>query len=233
MKITQKILSIPPYISTSWTNVASLHVENQHTRLVLVITLVNGMHIEVPNLDTSILKTIFAAHAHSIEAETKAPQQKAAFPAPLEQILSLSLPIKEIELESLGTLLQHNPDQADSPNLPEELMQKMGELSRTLGIKDNALIPQPEPDCNCMHCQIATALRKGLVEEVPAELEEEIVHDNELQFRTWDIMQTGEKLFAVSNPMDSLEHYNVYLGEPVGCTCGQNHCEHIRAVLNS
>ena len=236
MKINNKILSIPPYISTSWKNVASLHVENQLTRLVLVITLLNGTRIEIPDLDTGILKAVFTAHALSIEAETSAPatQQKIIFPAQLEQIFSMGLSIKgeSAGLENLGSLLQHNADQADSPSLPAELMQKLTELSKTLGIKDNALIPQPEPECNCMHCQIANALRRGLVDEAAVE-PEEIVHDDELKFRTWDIAQTGDKLFAVSNPLDSLEHYNVYLGEPLGCTCGQNHCEHIRAVLNS
>ena len=40
-------------------------------------------------------------------------------------------------------------------------------------------------------------------------------------------------LIVVTNPLDANEHYNVFLGDPIGCTCGQKNCEHIRAVLNS
>ena len=62
---------------------------------------------------------------------------------------------------------------------------------------------------------------------------EEIVSDEELRFKTWEISQTNDKLYLVSNPIDANEHYSVYLGEPVGCTCGEKHCDHIRAVLSS
>ena len=65
------------------------------------------------------------------------------------------------------------------------------------------------------------------------EREEEIVSDEDLKFKTWDIVQTGEKLYDVTNPLDTKEQYHVYLGEPVGCTCGEQYCEHIRAVLSS
>jgi hypothetical protein len=65
------------------------------------------------------------------------------------------------------------------------------------------------------------------------EAKEELVSDDELKFRTWDISQSNEKLYIVSNPLDDHEHYSVYLGEPIGCTCGQKLCEHVRAVLNN
>jgi hypothetical protein len=35
------------------------------------------------------------------------------------------------------------------------------------------------------------------------------------------------------NPLDHKEHYNVFLGDPIGCSCGNNNCEHIQAVLKS
>ena len=138
-------------------------------------------------------------------------------------------------MEHFGTLLQHNPEQANSPDLPPDILEKIAHLSKTLGIEDPNTVPKPEPHCNCMHCQIARAMQTGLNGELPEtkEEQEEIVSDEDLKFKTWDVAQTGEKLYSVTNPLDAKEHYNVYLGDPIGCTCGENHCEHIRAVLNT
>ncbi|MGH2612567.1 MAG: hypothetical protein ACRDFB_05905, partial [Rhabdochlamydiaceae bacterium] len=62
---------------------------------------------------------------------------------------------------------------------------------------------------------------------------EEEVSDEDLKFRTWDIKQENDKLYSVTNPLDKKEHYNVFLGKPLGCTCGNKNCEHIQAVLKS
>ena len=245
MKINSKILSIPPFISTSWKNIASLHIENQLSTLILIVTLLNGVRIEVPHLDQPMIETIFAAHARFLDQEEKGLQSKIpprapiSFPIAHEQIISMELPLKNglANMDHLGTLLQHNPEQAESPDLPPDVLEKIAQLSKTLGIDDPNVIPKPEPHCNCMRCQIARAMQKGLSgegqnKEDQEELEE-VVTDEELKFRTWDVVQTGEKLYLVSNPIDSKEHYNVYLGDPIGCTCGQAQCEHVRAVLNT
>jgi hypothetical protein len=242
MKINHKILSIPPYISTSWKNIASLHVENHHPMLVLVVTLLNGARIEVPHLESPVIEAIFVAHTRYMEQDEKLSQPKLPPRAPLnfpigqEQVLSLGLPLKNGlgGMEHFGSLLQHNPEQADSPDLPPDILQKIAHLSKTLGIEDPNTVPKPEPHCNCMHCQIARALQTGLHGGLPEkEEQEEIVSDDDLKFKTWDIAQTGDKLYTVTNPLDDKEHYNVFLGEPIGCTCGEDHCEHIRAVLNT
>lgn len=238
MKINSKILSIPPYISTSWRNIASLHVENHPPLFILVVTLLNGARIEIPHLESQIVDSIFTAHARFLEQEEKTPPSKAT-KSPLnftnqEHVLSLGFPLKNglIGVEHFGSLLQHNPEQADSPDLPTDILQKIAHLSKTLGIEDLNLIPKPEPHCNCMHCQIARALQAGLQGEMVPQ-EEETVSDEDLKFKTWDVVQTGDKLYIVSNPLDAKEQYNVYLGEPIGCTCGSSHCEHVRAVLNT
>jgi hypothetical protein len=240
MKINPKILSIPPYISTSWKNIASLHIETQSSILILVVTLLSGARIEVPHLEQPMLEAIFAAHARFLEQEEK-PQSKLPAKSPFaflgghEQLLSMELPIKNgvVNMENFGTLLQHNPQQAESPDLPADILEKIAELSKTMGIDDPNAIPKPEPDCNCMRCQIARAMQKGITGEEQEGSPEEAVSDEELKFRTWDVAQTADKLYLVSNPIDTKEHYNVYLGDPVGCTCGEKHCEHIRAVLNT
>lgn len=246
MKINSKILSIPPFISTSWKNIASLHVENQLATIILVITLLNGVRIEVPHLERAMIEMIFAAHARFLEQEEKGMQSKAPPQTPIgfpisasEHIISMELPLKNglASMEYLGTFLQHNPEQADSPDLPPDVLDKIAQLSKTLGIDDPNIIPKPEPHCNCMRCQIARAMQNGLSHDAQDKDEnkeqEEIVTDEELTFRTWDVAQMGEKLYLVSNPIDNKEHYNVYLGEPIGCTCGQLQCEHVRAVLNT
>lgn len=244
MKINSKILSIPPFISTCWKNIASLHIENQQPTLILIITLINGVRIEVPDLESAMIEAIFAAHARFLEQEDKSAQPKGSpktpigFPRIHEQIISMELPLKQgiANMENLGTLLQHNPDQADSPDLPPDILEKITQLSKTLGIDDPNVVPKPEPHCNCMRCQIARAMQKGLGcdgDQEECKEHEELVSDEDLKFRTWDVAQTGDKLYLVSNPIDDEEHYNVFLGDPIGCTCGQPHCEHVRAVLNT
>ena len=133
-------------------------------------------------------------------------------------------------MESLGSIMHHNPSQSKAPNLPPEILDKITAISKIMGVEDTESIPKAEPHCNCIHCQIAKALRgqKKKNEEI---LEE--VTDEDLKFKTWDIKQTGKKLYSVTNPLDNNENYNVFLGKPVGCTCGQKNCEHIKAVLNS
>jgi hypothetical protein len=242
MKINPKILSIPPFISTSWKNIASLHVENQYPHFILVVTLLNGTRIEIPHLEATMIESIFAAHTHFLEQEEKTSPSKFSLKGPLnfqggihEQVISMEIPLKSglANMEQFGNFLQHNPDQADNPDLPLDVLEKITQLSQTLGIDDPNVVPKPEPHCNCMRCQIARAMHKGLGNALGQEAQEEIVSDEDLKFRTWDVAQTGEKLYIVSNPIDDKEHYNVYLGDPIGCTCGQAQCEHIRAVLNT
>jgi len=240
MLITPSLLSIPPYISAAWKNIASLHLDMQSSRTALVVTLTQGAVIYVPHLDPASIEAVFAAHAKYSGTEqenhlTKLPLKKpncsdafaASFSFPLETPLNMNV---------MGAVLQHNPEQANTPDLPAELIGKIISLSKTIGISDPDMIPLPEPDCNCIHCQITKALQLGFeaqaTEQDPAR-EEEVVTEEDLRFRTWDINQTDEKLFVVQNPLDDKEHYSVYLGEPIGCTCGQKSCEHIRAVLSS
>jgi hypothetical protein len=244
MKISPQILSIPPYISTSWKNISSLHTENKHPHAVLVVTLLNGARIEVPHLELSMIEAIFTAHAHFHEQPEKTVQHRATPRAPLnhdpswhESLIPMGFPLIKADfadMGSLGTLLQHNPEQANSPDLPPEVLEKIAQFSKIAGIDDPNNLPKPEPHCNCMRCQIARAIQEGINKDTPTkEEQEEIVSDQDLKFKTWDVAQANDKLYLVTNPLDKKEHYNVYLGEPIGCTCGENQCEHIRAVLNT
>lgn len=230
MIINQKILSIPPYISTSWKNITSLHLEEVNSSLILFICLKNGTKIQIPGLNKPVIEKIFHSHAKHLEDESEPSVNKEAAH---NSLFSFGMPLKPgIEgIESLGSAMQHSPDQANTPNLPPEVLSKIIGIVKVLGIEDSEHLPKPEPHCNCVHCQIAKALqiRSGINEE---NLDEE-VSDEELRFKDWEIKQTGKDLFSVINPLDHEEQYNVFLGEPIGCTCGKKNCEHIKAVLKS
>ncbi|HEX2580071.1 MAG TPA: hypothetical protein VHK67_06700 [Rhabdochlamydiaceae bacterium] len=216
MKITDKILSLPPYISTAWKNIVSIQVETRPYGHILLIELTTGTRVEVPNLDLKLMERIFQMHAMVLEKESSPiATQTFAFPLPFP-------------IEGLTSVLQHNPEQADTPPLPTEILEKIQSLKGVLpeNISQNQ---KAEPHCNCPYCQITRALTEA---EAPAHIDEE-VSMADLTFRTWDIKQESEKLYCVTNPLDLKEYYNVFLGEPVCCTCGSKNCEHIQAVLRS
>lgn len=239
MKINQKILSIPPYISTSWKNVVSLHIEKKDGKSILVIGLVNGSTIEIPNLEQPILEAAFKAHEKYLEQD----QEKGSKipPGPIlppevmgsESSALLSLPLRFGFESNMGNLLQHNPEAADSPDLPPEVIQKIATLSSAIGLDNIENFPKPEPHCNCMHCQIMRAFQKKEQQQQEHPSVEEEISDDDLRFREWDIHQKGDQLYIVTNPLNKEEHYDVFLGSPIGCTCGRPNCEHIKAVLNS
>jgi hypothetical protein len=237
MRINYKILSLPPYISTSWKNVVSLHVELESDGPLLLIALIDGQKVVVPNLEPPIIEAIFHAHAKFLEQEQAQPVLKdGSFPLAHPEQLGLNFPLKIAigGLENLGNLLQHNPAQADTPPLPEDILNKIVSLTKNAGIDDPNMLPTAEPHCNCVHCQIARAIHgnHATSDTHTIDIDEE-VSEEDLKFRTWNIVQTGDKLFALSNPLDEAEKYNVFLGNPVGCTCGEKSCEHILAVLRS
>jgi hypothetical protein len=106
-------------------------------------------------------------------------------------------------------------------------LEKITTVARAFGLADTSALQDPEPNCNCVYCQVVRSLKQE--NKTP----EEEVSESDLRFRNWDIVQTADKLYLITNPLDKNEHYNVYLGSPLGCTCGSKNCEHIRAVLSS
>lgn len=252
MKINRKILSIPPHISTTWKNVASLHIQEDET---LVITLENESIIEIPGLDRATLEHIFFEHSKSLEQEEVNEEDKNAvkptklpfmnpFALPLQQGFSFSLPINQIaELDSamgLQGITQHDMQKANTPSLPKELMDKVLVIAKAVGLdKQLQNLPKAEPHCNCPFCQVARAVHNEASSENKEEPKEESfdpdaeVSDAELTFKEWDVKQVNTDIYEVSNPLDKTETYQVFLGKSVGCNCGNSSCEHIKAVLNS
>lgn len=245
VNINEKILSIPPYISTNWQNVEAVHLDVETQEKILVITLKSGSKIQIPHLTDGIIEEVFAFHSKVIqENDDKEPSQpsiatentsfaKNPF-AGMENLMGFSFPLRlGGNLEGLGAAMQHNPSQANAADLPKEVLEKIGSVAKVLMGEDSANVPKAEPHCNCIHCQIARAIHQGVEGSSPEEETEEEVSEDDLRFKTWDIEQAGDKLYTVSNPLDPTEQYTVYLGDPIGCTCGHKNCEHIKAVLNT
>ncbi len=211
----------------------------------LIVNLFDGEAIQIPNLKPELLETIFEAHAKYLEQNTLTEEQEnhAFGPFPFSQAQGgtgeMELPLKFGigAMDAWGAALQHNPAQANMPNLPEEVLEKVRSISKIIAPEDPAVTPRPEPHCNCMHCQIARAINQGLgmndMYQKPEPASEEAITEADLSFQQWDIKQTDEKLYSVINRLDTDEKYSVYLGHPVGCTCGKAGCEHILAVLKS
>lgn len=227
IKITDKILSIPPYISTTWAHIAALHMKGS----TLAVTLIDGDTLHIPNLDNETVHLIFQHHIIYLEKE-QTPAINTDL-SKLKEVLEQGEPSIRLafgsSIDGLGSMMQHNPNQANAPDLPAEILQKIGTIAKILSSTEELLLPKAEVGCNCFHCQIARALSP-----VSSSVSEEIeVSEEDLKFQQWVITQTGEKLYSVINRLDEHEKYNVYLGQPIGCTCGKQGCEHILAVLKS
>ena len=238
MKINQQIFSLPPYISTTWSNIVGIFLqESAH----LEIQLKNGTLVRIPSLDKQTIDLIFHYHSRAIEdAEKKDfPFALPKSPIDIEKMgFSFSLPFGggPEGLMQLGGIFQHNSDQANQPDLPNELLEKVTHFAQSLGVDTSqALFPDAQPHCNCLYCQVGRAvLKQNRQEPIAQQLSvEEDVLDSDLKFKEWDIVQSTDHLFEVRNPLNLSEHYQVYLGSPIGCTCGHNNCEHIKAVLNA
>ncbi len=226
VKITPKLLSIPPHLSTSWKEIISLSWDEP--RNVLVVVLRHRAPIEIPGLERPAIDAIFEAHARFSEP-AEMPVLQNAIP------FNFSFPMKlDGVAEPFTAPLHHNPQQANMPNLPLEFLIKVREILHAFGLDRAEGLPTAEPTCNCPYCQIArTPLNSGGSTEEVIIADEEEVSPKDLTFRSWDIKQTAEKLYLVTNPLAEREQYSVFLGDPLGCTCGQKNCEHIRAVLNT
>ena len=71
MKINAKMLSIPPYISTSWENISSLQADPLTG--ILHIFLTNKQTVSIPGLPGPLLEGIFRAHAEFLEHPPTSP----------------------------------------------------------------------------------------------------------------------------------------------------------------
>ncbi len=247
MKITPKLLYIPPHITTTWNHVKAVYMKDS----ALIIALDEDKQVSIENLPTDTLNQIFSTYATYLESPP--PLLPSVQPQNPQFMLNAGpaaagavRPIGRFNFDALdpsGMSMQHNPEQADLPEFPPEVLSKIAAIAKIVAPEDTAVFPKPEPHCNCPHCQIARAIHQGVDtkpmidhpaathEQVVAE--EEIVTPKDLQFQEWDIAQIGQNLYDVTSRLDVNDKFRVFLGEPVGCTCGKPGCDHILAVLKS
>ena len=256
MKISQAILSIPPYISTTWDLVISLHTEASK----LIITLKTGLAITIPELTKETLQEIYETHALFLENQSKKLEKSLEYriPFPLSQLLdpmthkpedsTLSREAKNKNLihfnldnlnhfGSLKGSFHHNPEDAHFPELPKELLDKIAAIVKIMKTSDVSYTEPLDENCHCPHCQISRTLfheqeltKKEILPLPPIDT---TLCEADLTFQQWEIKNIEENLYDVINCLDPNETYKVFLGNPVGCTCGQLGCEHIIAVLKS
>ncbi len=270
MKITPKIFHLPPYLSTAWSDVRAIY----HKDGMLTILLLNGHSIEIPKIDDEIKQQIFSAHASflqekqevkplplpNIKSQLSLPFQVFHLKTPLDipphiavdsllaEIMNHTPPTMRMQLDSMETIansMQHNPKQANTPDIPQEILHKIAQVAKIVVSNDIESIPPPEPHCNCPHCQIARVIHKdtkyteeseGLTakEELPSQNAPS--QDLTLQ-GIWEIQELGKETYTVKSRSNPSETYSVTLkgslGNTFGCTCGQFGCEHLIAVLKS
>ena len=240
MKITPSVLSIPPYFSARWEFIQSLRVQDKQ----LIITLQDGSSSSVPGLTEEELSQIFGAFVTYSDQLKEAPKTEDLLKKDLTQLVE---GVKKGFSEFLNVLtkttgqgagfakaLEHDPANANLPPLPQEASQRVEMLLQIIPEEDILAMPEPVPHCNCMYCQVQRLLRETISRRKEiGENEGEPVDESELKFNEWIVDPIGDKLYSVKNKLNLQEEYRVFLGEPLGCTCGKPNCEHIIAVLRS
>lgn len=217
IKINEKMISIPPYISTNWEQVSFLHTEESPVGLLLIFHLKDGMSIKVPHLDPALIEIAFISHMKFLENATGRADVQAQKPGGMIQsLLGISpdqiaaIPIRlgislPGNIENLETVFQHNSAQANAPELPPEVIEKITSITRMMTNGDVNNFPKPEPHCNCMHCQVARGIHGGAASEEVAES----VSDEDLKFKNWE-----DRSLAIWGEKDRQFHL-FYLPHPI------------------
>lgn len=234
MLINSKVLNIPPFISVQWNQIEFLTTQEN----ILIINLKSGKVVQIPDLPTDIIQRVFSMHGSYAEIERSVqipPIPPIPQHSPLIGTGAVKIAFTSLDPGGLGIPLQHMEELRDAPDLPDEVLEKVMTISKLVPPEDLSKSPKPVEECNCPFCQIAGAIHSEWSKHPPVEeaKEEEVVKDEDLKFEQWIIHPKGNQLFEVQSKLDIHESYNVFLGNPVGCTCGKNGCEHILAVLKS
>jgi hypothetical protein len=212
---------------------------------MLIITLKDGSSGSIPDLTQEELSQIFTSFSSYAELpEEEEHKEAAAFKKDISQLVEgMKKGVSEfVNLltktggQALGITksLEHDPTNAHLADLPPEARKRVEMLLQIVPEDEILAMHEPIQNCNCMYCQVQRILRATLYKKKhPSEDEEEPVDASELTFTEWNVEPIAEKLYIVRNKLDPQEEYRVFLGEPLGCTCGKINCEHIIAVLRS
>ena len=147
MKINSKFLSLPPHISTAWKNITSIQVIVDNGINVLAILLNDSNVIKIPGLSQEVIENIFASHSEYLEdssnesGETDLESMAANLGIPLQFGMD--------GFQGFGAM-QHNPEQADAPDIPAEVLSKITQILSDAKISVEAVI-QKEPEAGEDH----------------------------------------------------------------------------------
>ncbi len=230
IRITEKLLCLPPFLSTTWEQVRYLKLEiDKAGHEVLVICMSDGGIVRLLDINEKLLSAIFEGHLRFLEERAKASVVQHAL-GHFEQMLA-HLKSGILTPENVADLLSHNAEHAGLPPLPKEVLDKITQVAHWITPQEASAMPHPEEGCNCVHCQIARTIQEKV--SSTDEMGGEEVKLEELSFRDWIVQEMGDKLYQVTNPDNPQDQYSVFLGSPIGCTCGMKDCEHIKTVLNT
>jgi hypothetical protein len=231
--ISEKLISIPPYVSTTWAQVSALQtIDNQ-----LHILLKGGQKVVIPDLTAEQIDEIFKHHTAFLERGISNLPPLTDLKS-FQNILPPFIPESSIQIALGGTdglnPLQHSPNNSDMPELPEEVVSKLASIIQLLipPQERSQVLGVAESHCNCMHCQVVRHIAPTSDVDSPLAPAEEVKAE-EISFCEWRVADLGENQFKVSHRLFPNDSYQVFLGQPVGCTCGKSGCEHILAALRS
>lgn len=233
--VTEKFLHISPYLSTTWSEVSSLRQEGPN----LFIALKNFTEVKIPFLKEKQLEAIFTFHEKYLDHFFSAKQPLIESPPPFAQdLLSSFQPSREKMLQfAIGTPgdisdMEHNPHLKDLPELDPEVIKKIVSIVKVLTPEgEEAFLSKESVEgCNCPACQIRHFLEK---ENQSGITQEEEFLEKPTEVMPWIISSVGENLYKVESKENPEEVAHVFLGNPLGCSCGEHGCPHLIAVLKS
>lgn len=231
MLVNREVLSVPPYISTSWVQINALYMEES----VLVVCLKDNIVIKVPDLSSSDIRNIFEMHAAYFMEKKEARRKKeidhtGGFEMPVRFGMGLSMGNGIME-NMISSGMQHNPEQAHMPDIPKEIINKIATITKIISPEDVSMIPKGEPHCNCAFCQVSRAIHED-ENKTPEILVEQVLPPPPQE--PWIIEPSEGGCYQVSSTSNPVDTFKVFIKDgQVGCNCGQHGCEHIIAVLRS
>ena len=124
MIINPKILNIPPFISTQWSQIEFITTEGN----LLIVHLKSGKFVSVPDLSEETIQKVFQMHGSYAEVERPA-NIPSIPPLPLQPPLSfgsggfkIAFSAGGMDQQVPGLPLQHMEELREAPNLPPEVL---------------------------------------------------------------------------------------------------------------
>src|SRR4029079_670330 len=119
-----------------------------------IINLVDGETIEIQKLDPETIETIFYAHANYLEKNHSETRTNPILPhkSPFHEIMGQhphNDPMFRMTigtLDELGSVMHHNSQQANSPDIPPDILSKIVAITKIVAPEDLTL-PKAEPHC--------------------------------------------------------------------------------------